>query len=161
MSFLAFERRWIETILPGFVSGPAESGGLTVAPGEADWSGAAAVMYQHSNGRAKVGFRLAVWAVYFAPLWMGAGATTLAGLAPEDRAALLDRMARHDAFVVRGMTLMLKLAAGLAMFANPAVRARSGYDRTTDRFDPARRGLPVWPSGLKAPRSTLPSQGVA
>ncbi len=155
MSFLAFERRWIETILPSFLGAPSEGAQLTVSSGEVDWVGAATEMHRGSNGRAKVGFRLAVWAVYFSPLWMGAGAVTLAGLPMEARAALLDRMSRHDVFAVRGMTLLLKLAVSLAIFVNDEVRVRSGYERTTTRFDPVRRGLPVFPSGLRAPRSTL------
>jgi len=161
MSFLMFERRMINTIMPAYLGGAGDGTQLTVSPGEADWVGATTEMYRGSNGRAKVGLRLAIWAMYFSPLWMGAGAMTLAGLSLEARAALLDRMSRHEVFPVRGITLMLKLAVSLAIFANNDVRLRSGYERPTNRFDPARRGLPVFPPGLQAPRSTLPAQEVA
>ncbi|MBL8604343.1 MAG: hypothetical protein JNK72_20630 [Myxococcales bacterium] len=142
MGFFAFERRWLAVILPAY-AGASE--GLVVAEGEVDWLGAADAMLARSHPQARLGMHLATWVVWFAPGFLGGGASTLGAMAPEARGEFLSKMLGDARLGVRGMALMLKLTACMAMFKSAAVRGRSGYDLSETRF--SKRALPVVSTG--------------
>jgi len=123
----AFERRWAQAALEGFA--PPSSPGLAPRPGEVDYFVAIEGMMRGSTGLASWGLRFTIWMVAFAPAWLCGSFRTIASLPIDDRASLLDRMLQHRVYLVRELTLLLKLTACFAMFASAALRSRSAYDR--------------------------------
>jgi hypothetical protein len=135
---LAFERRWVRDILSSF----APEGGPGLAPrvGEVDYE--RAFMSLHGSARliARVGMRIALWLIALAPLWLRGERRTLPALPSEARQALLARLLEHRVYAVREAAFLMKLCACLALFANDAVRARSGYDGSHENLIPLARG---------------------
>lgn len=132
--FTAFERRWIEAILPSFL--PAE-GPLAPREAEVDWHTAIETMAAHATRLAALGLHAALWLAALAPVWMLGRAQTIDEVSPELRTALLDRMLTHRAYAIRGPATLLKVNAALALMRSQTFRARTHYD------PPARRTLPV------------------
>jgi hypothetical protein len=131
----ALEHHWAEQILSAFAPLKADGDGRGLAPkaGEVDWLGTLELLRRRSTWLAALGLRAAIWLVALAPVWQLRRLTSVGALAPEERAAYLASLLSHRSFVVRELTLLLKLCASLALFANDAVRARSGYDRAQAR----------------------------
>ena len=127
MRLLKMEQRWLEAALAGFA--PEDGPRLAPRPGEVDWRASFERMADSSNGQAKVGMRAAVWLAGLAPMWLEGRPHTLIGLAPEERASLLERLLAHRSFAVRELVLLLKLQAAFALLGTATARARSGYDR--------------------------------
>ena len=123
---LRFEKRWAEAVLSGFA--PAGNPGLAPAPGEVDYAAAMEHILRVAGPRAGLGFRAALWMAALAPAWSWRRPVTAVALSPGERARLLDELLTHRSFVPRELSLMLKVAASMAMMATPSVRARSGYD---------------------------------
>jgi hypothetical protein len=128
---LSFERKWAERVLEAFAP-PGPNDRFAPSPGQVQYGASLLAMNRASNRFASVGMRLAVWAVFFAPVWLFGRLATFASLDIEQRAEILDRMLAHRFYLVREMVLLLKLAACMAIFALPDLRARSGYDRPVD-----------------------------
>lgn len=128
---LAFERRWVHDILSSF----APDGGPELAPraGSIAYLASYEGMYGSARPIARVGFRLALWLVALAPLWLARRPRTLPRLALAERQALLERLLDHRVYAVREAAFLLKLCACLALFANDDLRARSGYDRPPEQ----------------------------
>ena len=140
---LEVERRQAVAILEAFapprVDDPqrhdeeAPSGERTIrlAPrkGEVDYLRAVTRMMAASTAKARLGIHVALFLVALAPLWLCGKLETMAGLALEQRTAILERLARHPFFAVRDLTLLLKLGAAFALLGTASVRARSQYDR--------------------------------
>ncbi len=123
----AFERRWVEIILGSFA--PPGGGALAPEPGEVvDYLGTYRSMLVRSRPVARVGLRAALWLVALAPLWLLHRPRAFRALSLAERQALLARLMEHAAYAVREAAFLLKLVACLALFANDALRARSGYD---------------------------------
>jgi hypothetical protein len=122
-----WEQSWAADVLGSFA--PAGSGGgLTPLPGEVDYLATMRRMVQSSTPLAGFGLRVALWMVVFAPFWLLGRWVTFSKLALRDRVELLSRLLRHTSFVVRELSLLLKLTAAIALLGTPSVRARSGYD---------------------------------
>lgn len=138
MSFLAFERRWIDAIMSGFLS---SNGEITVRDGEVDHLAAIELMAEGSNAKAVLGLHVAVWLVALSPVWMLGRAQTIDEVPAETRTELIAKLVSHRLFVVRGFATLLKLATTLALMRSPAVRARTRYDRVP--ATPVRRTLPL------------------
>ena len=155
---LAFERTWAVAILEGFA--PSDGPGLAPAAGEVDYLRAIQKMMHASTGVAAFGLRMAVWIAALAPMWLLGRATTIRSLAPARRAELLGRLLAHRFFLVRELTLLLKLGACMAIFARPALRERSGYDRhegldydsvgESGERPKAKVKLSIWDDGVRA-----------
>ena len=141
----------------------AESGErkIRLAPleGEVDYLRAVMRMMAASTGKARLGIHVALLLVALAPLWFCGKLATMAGLALEQRTAILERLARHPFFAVRDLTLLLKLGAAFALLGTASVRARSQYDRpaieatasATSRGVEPRRVLPlITPQGERS-----------
>ncbi len=127
MMFLGFERRWIAVTLASFA--PPGGEGLSPEPGEIDWVDAADTMISRSTFGARVGYRVALWLVALSPMWFLSRAIPFGSLPITERSEILAELLRHRHLVVRGLALMLKLTATLAMFRSPTLRSRSNYDR--------------------------------
>lgn len=127
MKLTSIERRWAQATLEGFAPTSTREG-LVPREGEVDYLHALARMARASTPRARIGLRFAFVMVAFAPIWTFTAFATMAGLPTERRAALLARLLDSSIFLVRELTLLLKLQAAFALMATPSVRARSGYD---------------------------------
>lgn len=125
---LAMERRWAVAVLEGFA--PVGGSGLAPREGEVDYLSTIQQMMRASTAKAAFGLRVGLWIAALAPLWLLGKAKTLGSLSRERRAELLAKLLEHRFFLVRELTLLLKLSACMAMFARPALRGRSNYDRT-------------------------------
>lgn len=121
-----WERRWAQHLLAAF----APSGGPGLAPlaGEVDYETAFMRMRRHATPLAALGLRVALWMAALAPLWLWGRLATISKLATPRRSELLRQLLAHRTFAVRELTLLLKLAATMALLGTPSVRARSGYD---------------------------------
>jgi hypothetical protein len=148
---IAVERRWARALLAGFT--PPSDTGLTPLPDEVDYEGTLQRMLRGSRPAARFALRASIWLAALAPLWLWGRMVSVAKLPLTRRAALLSELLRHRSFVVRELTLMLKLAAAMALMGTESVRARSGYD--------AVQGVEV-ESGVRERRlPVLQSSGVA
>ena len=121
-----WELRWAKHLLAAF----APSGGPGLAPlaGEVDYETAFVRMRRHATPLAALGLRVALWMAALAPLWLWGRLATVSKLAIPRRSELLRQLLAHRTFAVRELTLLLKLAATMALLGTPSVRARSGYD---------------------------------
>ena len=149
---MAFEKRWARHLLAAFA--PPGGPGLAPAPEEVDYLGVLGRMVRGASPLAALGLRLAIWIAALAPLWLWGKLTTISKLAAERRPELLRELLGHRAFVVRELTLLLKLSAAMALLGTPSVRARSGYDQAppaaeVDRAPRVR--LPLAPLQAAAP----------
>jgi len=129
---LQVERRQAVAILEAFApprEGEPQRARLAPHKGEVDYLRAVMRMMAASTGKARLGIHVALLLVALAPLWLCGKLKTMAGLALEQRTAILERLARHPFFAVRDLTLLLKLGAAFALMGTASVRARSQYDR--------------------------------
>ena len=129
--------RWSAVILGGFTVDAAD--GLAADPGQVDWERGARDFLERANLEGRLGVYAGMWIAMTAPLWLWGRLRSAAGLEPVERARLLAELLSHRVFFVRELTLLLKLVACMAFFRDPAIRARSGYDRPA----PAPALLPV------------------
>jgi hypothetical protein len=120
------EQTWTADVLTAF-SHNAEPA-LTPLPGEVDYVSAFKRMRRGSTALARLGLRAAIWMVALAPLWFLGRVATFSRLGRNERTELLRRLLIHPSFIVRELTLLLKLTAAMALLGTVSVRARSGYD---------------------------------
>ncbi len=135
--------KWASELLAGFA--PASDVGLSPLPGEVDYTSAFMRLRRASTRLASFGLVTAVWLAALAPFWRWGRFATISQLVPAERAVLLADLLRHPTFAVRELTLLLKLAAALALLGTASVRARSGYDNVqgTRAESGMRRRLPL------------------
>ena len=134
---------------------PVRKARLAPRKGEVDYLRAVSRMMAASTAKARLGIHVALLLVALAPLWFCGKLATMAGLALEQRTAILEKLARHPFFAVRDLTLLLKLGAAFALLGTASVRARSQYDRpavevtesATSRGVEPRRVLPLLTPG--------------
>jgi len=139
------ERRWALDLLSAFApeakhkdshedshkdscAAPVEARGLSPLPGEVDYLAMFDRMRERATWLAALGLRAALWLVALAPVWQRGQMRSLSRLSSQGRALKLAELLTHRSFVVRELTLLLKLCASMALFAAPGVRARSAYD---------------------------------
>jgi hypothetical protein len=135
MKLVAFERRQAQAIMESFAPSSAQEG-LVPRDGEVDYLGSLEKMANAMSDRARMGVRLALWIVTFAPLWMGVALGTMAGIPVEKRTRLLDRMLASKLFLVRELALAMKIGASFALFSAQSIRARSNYMRRPAHLPP-------------------------
>ncbi len=148
----AFERHWALCTLEGFA--PDGPKGLAPRGERIEWMAAWDLMNGAGTSKGRLGTRLALWFIAFAPIWMFYSFHTIAGLPKERRAVVLDRMLTSKIWLFRELTLLVKLVASMALLGNAKMRAASGYDaepngigiNVPDEFLPAppRRKLPMF-----------------
>jgi hypothetical protein len=122
----AFERRWAHATLEGFA--PPTGPGLAPRDVTIDWMAAWDIMNDGGTAKARIGTRLAVWIMVFAPLWMLIAPRTLPSLSIEERSRVIDRLLTSKIWLVKELALLVKLIASMALLGDPTLRARSGYD---------------------------------
>jgi hypothetical protein len=123
---LSFERRWAVHLLAGFA--PSNGPGLAPRRGEVDYDGVLARMMREATPIAALGLRAAIWLCALAPLWLWGKLATVSKLAADRHPEMLRELLAHRLFVVRELTMLLKLCAAMALLGAPSVRQRSGYD---------------------------------
>jgi hypothetical protein len=121
------ERRWLSIVLPSFLDPTA--GGLGLRPGEVDFVRGALAMYAASSPLAQFGMRASLVVAMLSPLFILGRVASFAALAPAERSDVLARVCAHRIFVLRGIGVLLKLTASMAMFRVGSVRARTNHDR--------------------------------
>jgi hypothetical protein len=149
MTMTRVERRWLSVVLSSFIDPGA--GGFTLAPGEVDFVAWATRMYNASSAIAQVGMRASLLAVMLSPLFMLGRLTSFAALVPADRSALLARFCGSDFILLRGMGMLLKLAASMAIFRVASARARTNHERRAAVVSaPTRLALPIFAATAEA-----------
>ena len=118
---------WAALVLSSFA--PATAGGLVRSESEIDWAGAWERFVSSMNAKARLGARVALLIAITAPVWTLGRLGSIASLAIEERARLLDRLLAHRVYIVRELVLMLKVCACLAIFRSSEARARTSYDK--------------------------------
>ncbi|MDO9017035.1 MAG: hypothetical protein Q8S73_32935 [Deltaproteobacteria bacterium] len=151
MTMTAIERRWLSVVLPSFLDPTA--GGFGLDPGEVDFERGALTMYGASSLLGRVGMRASLLFVMLSPLFILGRVVSFASLGYTERSALLARICAHRHFALRGMGVLLKLAASMAMFRVASVRNRTNHDRAPMAV-PARRRVTL-------PLRLIPSTGAA
>jgi hypothetical protein len=139
----AFERRWAVDLLSAFA--PTGSTGLSPLEAEVDYLAVIETMRRRATRLAALGLRAAIWLLALAPIWHRRSLRTISALPASARASLLSELLVHRAFVVRELSLLLKLCASMALLGTRSVRARSGYDDVHD--------APANQSGLRKKRA--------
>ncbi|MEM9190729.1 MAG: hypothetical protein AAGF12_16205 [Myxococcota bacterium] len=155
MRLLAFEERWAVAVCEGFA--PQRSAAFAIQPGEVDYRVAVRTFLNSATKKAALGLRLAVWIAALAPLFVTRRLRTMRSLAGGQRALVLRRLLNHPWFVVRELTLLLKVTACMAIFRVEAVRKRTRYDGDVvaredieESGERPRHRLPVLSSGEAA-----------
>lgn len=127
MKLFRFEERWVEAVLSGFSS--PSGGGLVLEENEVDFLDGFTRMNAPATKMASFGARAAIWLVALAPLWSLWSLRGVLRRTADERVELMTRMLEHRLWVVRELTLLLKVQASMAMMGTASVRLRSGYDR--------------------------------
>lgn len=121
-----FEQHWAAEVLTAFTAPGVP--GLQPRAGEVDYLETFRRMRRGSTALAAFGLRLAVWMVAFAPVLLLGRLATFSHLARREQTELLSRMLVHRHALIRELTMLLKMAAAMALLGTASVRARSGYD---------------------------------
>jgi len=121
--------RWAPYVLAGFALGPI------------DWDRGVRDFLEKASPKGRLGVRVGLFLAMTAPLWMWGRLSTARGLRGEDRGRLLHELLEHRIFLVRELTLLIKLVACMAMLRDDAVRESTGYYGAPAK--PARALLPV------------------
>ena len=95
----AFERRWLLCILASFA--PEGGPGLSPRGDEVRYLESFDLLYAHGAPLVRIGLRLALWLVVFAPLWLELRPHLLPSFALDERQRLLDRVINHDFLPLR------------------------------------------------------------
>lgn len=142
MTMTGVERRWLSVVLSSFID--PDAGGFTLAPGEVDFVAGATRMYDASCAIARFGMRASLLVVMLSPLFMLGRLTSFGSLAPSERSAVLARFVGNDFILLRGMGMLLKLAASMSIFRVASARARTNHERRAPVIQvPTRVALPV------------------
>jgi hypothetical protein len=156
------ERRWAVALLSAFA--PSGARGLAPREGEVDYLSTAQQMLRASTPLAAVALRAAVWMAALAPLWLWGRFKTVLDLDAASRTRLLTQLVSHRGFAVRELTMLLKLAAAMALLGTPSIRQRSGYDnvQAVEKIESGiRRKLPLLAPGESDPDELVRNDEVA
>ena len=119
--------RWAVIVLGGFVV--AGTDGLSPEPGKIDWVGGTRDFLEKASPKGRLGVRVGMLIVMTAPLWMWGRLRTAASLDATERAELLSQLLCHRIYIVRELTVLLKLVACMSLLRPASVRAQTAYDR--------------------------------
>lgn len=125
MALFSFEQRWAATIARTFLP-------LGVLGGTTDRCEAGARISADdapSPWHAALLLRVALWLVWFAPLWRSGRLRTVGGLDVPDREALLEALLLHRSYAIRQMTMYLKLVSCTALLGDLGVLTYVGAYR--------------------------------
>lgn len=122
----AFEKRWLTRILEAFA--PPGSKGLSPDENAVDYVHSYTRMVSSATLKARIGMRAAIWIVAICPMLIWGRFRLAPNLPMSERTHLLRALLSHSSFLLRELTLLMKLGASMAIFATPGMRAKSGYD---------------------------------
>ncbi len=124
------ERRWLAGVITAMIP-PLPAGDdrpEVPAPDPAGLHPAVGRVLTGMPGIQRVALRAAVWLVVLAGPWVaGRPLRTFPALSADDRDRALARLGGSDAFLIREMVVLLKLAAGFVREQDPAFRAALGW----------------------------------
>jgi hypothetical protein len=143
MKLTRWERSWLPVLFSAFVDPDAE--GVAATPEAVRFEEAIGVVLHSASFKGALGWRIGAALLMLSPLLIDGRFATLAGLTVAERNALAARAVSHKLFAIRGLCMFLKVTVGMTLFRDPALRARSNYDRRPDapREAPRVRALPV------------------
>lgn len=116
---------WASLVLPSFAG---TEHGFRVRESDVDYLDGLARFMRAAGVKARLGVRFAFFLAVTAPLWLGGKLSGFSSLTRIERSELLNRMSSHRVFIVRELSLLLKLIACMALFRSTEARERSGYD---------------------------------
>jgi hypothetical protein len=122
MKLAPFERRWAAATMTAIYPGSGDEGLAGLAAMDVD--GFLRTLGDRLPLRAALGFRLAIWMVALAPLFVLRRLATIAGLALVERERLVDALLASRAYVVRSLALVLKAMGALLYATDTGVRHR-------------------------------------
>ena len=138
---IGFENRWALATLEAFA--PPAGPGFSPGTVEVDYVGTLEEMRSSGTTLSAIAIRLALWIVAVSPMWLSGQARTIASLPASERAELLARLLAHRVYLVRELSLLLKLCACMALFRVPELRAQTRYD---DPIAETSKRLPIAPA---------------
>ena len=143
MKLTRWERSWLPVLFSAFVDPDAE--GVTATPEAVRFDEAIATVLHAASFKGALGWRVGAVLLMLSPLLLQGRLATLGGVTVAERNALAAQAVTHRFFAIRGLCMFLKVTVGMALFRDPAMRARSNYDRRPDasRETPRVRALPV------------------
>jgi len=128
---MGFEKRWARSI--GAALLPSDALGSLVT--EVDPGDAVAEQVRILPWYSGFGIRASIWLIWFAPLWIGDDPTTFGGLDAVDQVAMLETLLHLDAYPIRSLTLLFKLAICLGVLGRESVIARvEAYEYGREAF---------------------------
>jgi len=124
------ERCWRDALLAAFI--PANEAAGLPGLGDLDLAGFWVTVEQRAPALLRLGLRVSVWCLTFAPLLLIGSPRLFTGLDAERRDRMIDRAGRSRLYLVRQLVTTLKAVACLAYLRDPGVRSlvEAGQDQT-------------------------------
>jgi hypothetical protein len=122
MTLTQWENRWAEAAIGAIFPGSREEGFADIRG--MDVPGFLHRVVGSVPLRVAFGLRLAIWMVALAPLIVLRRFATIAGLAFEEREAVVARLVASPTYAVRQLVMILKTMGALLYAADDSVRAR-------------------------------------
>ncbi len=127
MKLSAIERALAPVVLSSFAP-LALPNGFSILEDEVDWTAGLERFLKNASDKARLGIIVAMVTFFFSPFFVLGRFHTLAKASTDERAAAMERLLDHKLFIVREMTLLVKLVACMAMFRVTSLRDRTNYD---------------------------------
>lgn len=139
---------WMVAILEGFA--PPENPGVAPRDVSPDYARAIDVMRSASTPIASFGVYAAFVLAQICPLLLCGIPRLMTSLPVQRRAHVLDAMLSSHVFIIRELSMLLKIGASMALLGNAQLREQSHYDSAGPEQRRVRRTaaktLPVLPS---------------
>lgn len=120
-SWLPFERRRLAILLAASL--PPDPGAGLPGFSDAHARDLEAELTRSAPLLVRFGLRIAVWVLWLAPPWLGAGWRSFGRLDADGRDLVLQRAAGHRSYLLRQLVTTLKIMACFAWFRDPVCRA--------------------------------------
>jgi hypothetical protein len=140
MRMSRLERAWLLAIFDAILPGP-EDGGLPVGGGDVAVGRFLDDLEARAPLEPRLGLRVAVWVVTWAPLFWRLRLRPFGRLSRGDRVAFLEALATSHVYVLRELPVLLKTFACMGLFALPAAQRAIGVPARDDER-PAWAGPP-------------------
>lgn len=140
MKLSRWEEIWARSAYQAIFA-PEGATGVVVPLERVDLEGAMRETLATVPWRAGMGFRLSIWIVAFAPLFVLKRLRTVAGLGQAEREKVIDALIYSKLYVVRQLTLLFKAFGALFVFRDRPLREsvlRRGAQTVTLRKKEAR-----------------------
>lgn len=128
MKLTRVERRWANAAMGAIFPGSHALGFVDIRAMNVE--GFLGELFGHLPWRAALGFRMAVWLVALAPLFVIGRLATIARLAPLDRERVITALVASKWYAVRSLVLVVKAIGALLYAADDAVRSRMAPPRS-------------------------------